>query len=575
MSLLTSAGFVYVLLGAVPAAIAVVSWLNRDKPGAIPLFVTGLSASAASIVQGFRFLGESFAVGEAVAALLHALLLVFVNFAVLGALYIAVEYTNRRWVSKSWIVATLVLGATLLPVARIVTETAGVGPAGALADADFFYRLVLALAGLSLLTRQLVAVSGVYRKQTAALLLGLTFASGFGLAERFYTVPYVEFTLLGMVGGCLILAVALFQYQILETAPVARETLFDHVSDPVIAVDGTGHIADLNRAACEVFGLSRDLAGTPTEAVFKTDPAFAASYGETLHNREMIGGVVADGRRHFDPEHPLISSIRSGEPVGDHARLGIVTGGEFKYYTATSTELNPSQMYGGQLVVFREITAERKRAQDLDVLKQVLSRVLRHNLRNEVTVIRGFAASIADRSTGETESNAERIVERTETLVKTSETARCIENVIDAKEMVPISVPDLVERVVEDARNTNPEVCYEYSIPEVSALVNPEFGTALEELVENAATHNDASEPQVDITARALENRIELTVTDNGPGIPPHELDVIEQGKETSLVHGSGAGLWLIQTAVEHSNGTVTFETDETGTTVRIRLPVP
>lgn len=569
------AGILYLLLGGIPATIAYISWGNREKPGAVPLVVTGLGAGSASVVQGLRFVEESVGAADAVAVLLHILLLASINIAVLGTLYIAVEYTNKGWLMRRWLVAALAVAGVGLPVARLLTETASAESAALFADADFLYRLVLAVAGLSFFARQLFAVRGVYRKQTAALLFGLAIGSGLGLVERFYTVVFVEFTLLGMSGGCVILAVALFRFEFLETAPVARETLFNHVSDPVIALDGSGHVADINQTACKMFGLSETLVGTTVETMFQTDSGLAARYEEAMNGREPIGGIVADGRRHFDSDHPVIAAMLTGQLVGDtEDELAILTDGEVKYYTVTSTELELSPSYRGQLVVFRETTAERERTQELDVLKQVLTRVLRHNLRNEVTVIRGFASSIAERSDGEVQTNAERIVGRTETLVKTSETARSIKKVIDADEAVPIFLPDLVDRAVDTASENHPDAAYERSVADVTVSVNPEFDIALAEVVENAIVHNDSQEKRVRITAEELDSRVELTVSDNGPGIPEHELDVLDQREETSLVHGSGAGLWLVQTAVESSNGSVTYDTSDDGTAVQIRLPL-
>ena len=570
-----SAGLLYALLGVIPVRIALVSWRNRSQPGAVPLVATGLGAGAASVVQGLRFVTRPLAVGETVSVPLHILLLAGINLAVLGTFYVAVEYTGQRELSRRWVVAVLAALGVVLPVARILSEAAGAGPAGSIADLDFLYRLVLAAAGLSLFARQLFLVRGVYWKQTGALLGGLAVGSGMGLVERYYTVAFVEFTLLGMTAGCVILGVALFRYEFLETAPVAREMLFDHVSDPVIALDDAGRVADLNRSACAVFGIPDSLVGMPAERVFQTDRVLESEFREGLAGRDAIGSVVADGRRHFDPDHPVISAIRSGESVDDcAAELAVLTGGQIEYFTVAGTELELAPGSTGQLIVFREITTERRRTKDLDVLKQVFSRVLRHNLRNEVTVIRGFASAIAERGDDETAANARRIVGRTDALVKTSETARSIKNVVDAPETVPISVPELVDRTLESAREDHPAVSYERSVADETVVANPEIDAALAELVENAIVHNDAENPRVAVTADPSGQRVELTVSDNGPGIPSYELDVLDQGGETSLLHGSGAGLWLVQTAVENSDGTVTYDTDDDdGTTVRVRLP--
>jgi hypothetical protein len=41
-------GMLYVAFAAIPAVVAAFAWDNREKPGAVPLVVTGIAASAAT-----------------------------------------------------------------------------------------------------------------------------------------------------------------------------------------------------------------------------------------------------------------------------------------------------------------------------------------------------------------------------------------------------------------------------------------------------------------------------------------------------------------------------------------------
>lgn len=565
------AAAVYTLFGGIPAGVAVVSWRNRETAGARPLVVTGIGASAASIIQAGRFLDGPLGFPGSISIILHIALLASVNVAVLGALYVAVEYTNRRWLIRPWILALFAFIAVALPVARIFAGAVDSPAFGPLANADFLYRVVVAVLGLALFFRQYLESRGVYRKQAGALCVGLAVGSGFGLLERFYTIAFVEFTLIGMSGGCVVLGVALFRYEFLQTGPLARETLFDHVSDPVVAVDDQRRIADANQAAREAFGLSDDLIGKPSRTVFAGEKALVTPEEAPSTAQQLLGGVVRDDSRQFDPSHPVLEALHDGTEIAD-AEFALVSGTELSYYTVTSTVLSVGPGTAGQLVIFREVTAERERAQDLDILKEVLSRVLRHNLRNEITVIRGYASSIAADSDEKTASEANRIVDRTEVLLHTSETARAIKNVIDSTEPVPVSLPTLVSRTVENAREEYPDATIETDVPDIEVMINPEFDAALQEAIENAIVHND-SVPAIDITGTDNGGTAELRISDNGPGIPEHELEVLNRGEETSLDHGSGAGLWLIQIAADHSDGDARFETGKSGTTLMIRLP--
>jgi len=567
-----SAGLLYVALAAVPLGVAVYSTDNLEKPGAGPLVVMSLGAAAATVVQGGRFIDPLLEVGPWFGTLLHIALLVGVNVAVLGALYIAVEYTGRSWFMASWIVLPLVLLAGALPVARILLLEAGSPSGDLVADADFVFRLVLAVAGLSLFARQFVGSRGIYRKQSAALLLGLAVGSGFGLLERYYTVQYVEFTLLGMTLGIGILAWALFRYEFLETVPIARETLFDQVTDPVVALDGTGRVVDLNAAASAAFGLTGSIIGEDIARFFREDASLGDQYRNVLGSKG-IAGVVSDGSRHFDPAHPAVAVLCENDDVSTDTSFGVLRDGTVSYYQVSASDLEFAPGYEGRLLVFRDVTRSTEREQDLDILKQVLTRVLRHNLRNDAMAINGFATSIAENADEEARKKAERIVRLTQELTATSETARRIEDVIDADGPDAFDLAAEVRAVVDSVGADHPDATIEWSVPEeTSVLANPEFPAALTEVVENAVVHGGDA-PHVEVTAVRDGRWIALTVADDGPGIPDYELETIDQGEETPLVHGSGAGLWLIQTVVEDSNGDVTYDSGDDGTTVRLRLP--
>ena len=164
MSLLNplNVGILYIVLAALPALIATVAWRNRDTTGATALVVTGAGASVASVIQGLRFMIQLVSVGAVIPALLHTGLIAAINIAVLGTLYIAVEFTGQSRPRHRWLAAVLVILAIALPAIRIWTETAGLAGEGLTADADFFYRFFVALSAFGILGRHLVEARGVY-----------------------------------------------------------------------------------------------------------------------------------------------------------------------------------------------------------------------------------------------------------------------------------------------------------------------------------------------------------------------------------------------------------------------------
>jgi signal transduction histidine kinase len=78
---------------------------------------------------------------------------------------------------------------------------------------------------------------------------------------------------------------------------------------------------------------------------------------------------------------------------------------------------------------------------------------------------------------------------------------------------------------------------------------------------------------------RVGSQQVEVTVSDNGPGIP---LDLQERifewnysGRKSNRSGGLGFGLWWVKTLMARLGGTVAVESDgQNGTTFRLRLPV-
>ena len=71
------------------------------------------------------------------------------------------------------------------------------------------------------------------------------------------------------------------------------------------------------------------------------------------------------------------------------------------------------------------------------------------------------------------------------------------------------------------------------------------------------------------------ENNVLITVTDNGIGIQPKDVNRIFEPKFTTKNSGMGLGLGIIKNIIENYKGTITFETKYgEGTTFIVSLPI-
>ena len=100
---------------------------------------------------------------------------------------------------------------------------------------------------------------------------------------------------------------------------------------------------------------------------------------------------------------------------------------------------------------------------------------------------------------------------------------------------------------------------------------SPRLETALRELLDNAANHaGDA--PSITLTVQAKNRKVQVRVTDDGPGLPEQDRAVLLSGTETPLVHGNGLGLWLTHWIVESLNGTLRLNESDEGTCIEVDL---
>jgi len=216
----------------------------------------------------------------------------------------------------------------------------------------------------------------------------------------------------------------------------------------------------------------------------------------------------------------------------------------------------------------KDVTASKRR----DRLIEVLDRVLRHNLRNDMNVVIGFSETIADWTDGDVSDMATRVKETALDLIALTDTVRGFERgVVDNTELETCDVCSIVESAVADLRDEYPDT--EFSIEaddSLTVMATDQLELALSELGDNAARHGEST-VRYEVTTTD-DNRVAIRVHDSGPGLPTTERTVLEAGRETPMEHGSGLGLWMVHWIVTNLGGTVTATVDE-GTTVSVILP--
>jgi signal transduction histidine kinase len=209
---------------------------------------------------------------------------------------------------------------------------------------------------------------------------------------------------------------------------------------------------------------------------------------------------------------------------------------------------------------------------------QVLHRVFRHNLRNQVNIVRGHAETLLDRVDAEDADHCEQILDAGHEMERYAAKTTRINRISENPDLTrPLDLTELVEAAVESVHGRAGEVDLVTDLPERAPVRgNPTLEDAVRELVENAVVHSDRAVPtvRVGVDPGSLGERTELWIADDGPGIPETERAALQDPIETALDHASGLGLWLAVWSVRASDGELDIrDNDPRGTVVTVTLP--
>lgn len=105
----------------------------------------------------------------------------------------------------------------------------------------------------------------------------------------------------------------------------------------------------------------------------------------------------------------------------------------------------------------------------------------------------------------------------------------------------------------------------------------PALPIALGSVLDNCMRYTAAETPIL-ITLHPDGDLVHITVADNGPGIPDEDLAYVGQrfyrGRSSTGIEGAGMGLYIARKLVVSLGGDLAIASDDTGTVVRLTVPV-
>ena len=332
-------------------------------------------------------------------------------------------------------------------------------------------------------------------------------------------------------------------YQGVSQEQQRSEAILANVADGIVAVDREGKVVLWNPAAERVTGVpqSEALGRTPTEAL---------------------------GR-----------PLEAGEGVFGGSRLvAIRRGGEEVWLSLSEAVMNdPAGAIAGRIYAFRDISAERS----VEQMKSDFVSTVSHELRTPLTSIYGFAETLLrqDVHFGEDEtatflryiaSESERLTAIVDRLLSVAQ----LDTGDMAVQIAETDVGAVVSEAVRSAESLGGQEAHRFVValddePLAAEADGEKLGQVLAHLLDNAIRYSPAG-GTVTVAARRKDSAVEVSVEDEGVGIPHAEQERIfrkfYRGDAAAGAVGAGAaglGLFLAEGLVTAMGGRIWVDSDE------------
>jgi signal transduction histidine kinase len=150
----------------------------------------------------------------------------------------------------------------------------------------------------------------------------------------------------------------------------------------------------------------------------------------------------------------------------------------------------------------------------------------------------------------------------------------------DASEFDLVEIAEAALKLHSDKLNRHKiQVERRFHGPAMVRVSGSQILQVVSNLILNAVEVLSRGEGRICVSVKRCPGCSQMTVSDNGPGIPEHYESRLFEPYVTSKASGTGLGLWLSTRIITKHQGTLRFRTSrregKTGTTFRIQLPNP
>lgn len=320
-----------------------------------------------------------------------------------------------------------------------------------------------------------------------------------------------------------------------------REALFDSMAEGLLLLDKTGRIQLANRAFTQLFGVQAEIR--------------SRTIMEALRLHELTELVESLGAQ----RQVLSRELRITRP---QERWLQVNG---------SAVVDGAGQRHGAVLVFHDLTQLKK----LERTRQEFVANVSHELRTPLSLIKGYVETLLDGARHDPEvldkflATIDRNTERLKLLIEDLLSLSELESGGVQLNLQPVALRPLSEKILADFRERAAarQIQLSARVPDLVAHADPErIEQVLCNLVDNAIKYG-RNEGSVCAAARVAESGwIEISVRDDGPGIPAESLErVFERFYRVDKARsreqgGTGLGLSIVKHIVRNHGGRVWAE---------------
>ena len=243
--------------------------------------------------------------------------------------------------------------------------------------------------------------------------------------------------------------------------------------------------------------------------------------------------------------------------------------GERRWLSCSYSRVAGPEGSGDSLVVIaRDVTKVR----DVERLREDFVATVSHELRTPLAPIKGWASTLLQY--GDRLDQDERQSAMQSILRQAQRLERLIVNLLEVSKIEHgvFEVPDadadvevVVRRVVGDFQAASPGRHFDVCVrgPIWARAKELWLEQILTNLVSNAVKYSPETE-SVELSVCRRADRIQVSVTDNGYGIPTHDLERVFERfyrvRDTTTQTGTGLGLYIARQLAEEMDGTIAVE---------------